>query len=119
VLVNKASKIVVTPQLLAEVANITFEARHIGGFDLYFSKLVSFLKLTHEAPGEKSVLMNESNLGILRLVGFADTSIVNVARDMELLVLTDDGPLTGILNTLRIDTLNLNHIRSAQWLAGI
>lgn len=118
-LANQACEIVVTPQILAEVANITFDIRHMGGFDAYFKQAITFLRTTKEDHREMTELIADHNLEILGKVGFADTSVARIAKDRELLVLTDDGPLTGVLTTLKIDTLNVNYLKSADWLANI
>ncbi|HSX28924.1 MAG TPA: hypothetical protein VLE73_00025 [Candidatus Saccharimonadales bacterium] len=118
-LASKACKIIVTPQILAELADITFDIRHNGGFDAYFKQVIDFVTNAEEEHTGKELLMAQPNINILRKVGFADTSIVEIARNSNPLVLTDDGELAGVLTTLRLNVLNINHLRSAQWLASV
>lgn len=118
-LASKACKIIVTPQILAELANITFDIRHDGGRSKYFEEVIKFITKTEEKHTHKDILMSQINLNILSKIGFADTSIVAIARDSGLLVLSDDGQLVGVLTTLGVNVLNINHLRSASWLVGI
>jgi hypothetical protein len=118
-LANKACHIIVTPQILAELADITFDIRHRGGFEAYFRQVINFVTKAQEFHTEKDILISTPHLSILSKVGFADTSIVAIAQENKYLTLTDDGMLAGILNTLMLPVLNINHIRSAAWIANI
>lgn len=118
-LASKACKIIVTPQILAELADITFDIRHNGGFDAYFKRVIDFVTTANEHHTDKDILISQANINILNKVGFADTSIVAIARKNEFLVLTDDSQLTGVLTTLKLHVLNINHLRSADWLTNV
>lgn len=111
---QKASKIYVTPQILAEVSNMIFEIPIGQEITEYLKQVLKVIESTEEHHSHKDLMLQHPN--VLSKFGFADISLIKAAKEHQCLVVTDDGNLTGLLSSLRHDVLNLNSIRSQAWL---
>jgi hypothetical protein len=103
--------IIVTPQILAELSNIT-EKMEEERLKQYFKYLVNFLSNASEKYVPKDLLLKAP---FLYKIGFTDLSIVESSTNKNLLVLTDDLRLTNFLAAKKCDFINLNHIRTEIW----
>ncbi len=104
-------ELVTTPQILAEISNLSFQMPE-SKIGKYFTCLVGVLEKAREHYVEKNQLIR-SNL--LARIGFTDVSIIEAAKQANYLVLTDDLKAAGYLQASRCDVINLNHIRTIQW----
>ncbi len=104
------SSVITTPNILTEISNLsnTLSGEAREGFFLKFIAQVEVLVETYE-PSRKVC----ENRFFSRL-GLTDTGIISLAKG-KYLVFTDDFPLSNCLQTLKIDVLNLNHLRSIKW----
>jgi len=110
-IIDKFSKIIVTPQILAELSNLSKQMDK-PKLKQYFSYLVEVIKESREIYINKDQLME---INSLVAVGFTDFSIIKSAKEGKYLVFTDDGPLTGYLEKEKLDVINLNRIRTEMW----
>lgn len=99
---------IVTPHILAEVSNITFDAFMNTGRSEYVKRAINFLKTALERSAEKDSMIDEAYLPKL---GFADASIIEVAKSKEYLVMTEDFDLAERLRSKGSLVININHIR--------
>jgi predicted nucleic acid-binding protein len=109
--VSAFQRIVTTPHVLAELSNLALD-----GIDLrqrpYVGTLIEIIGQTKELYVEKDVILK---LDCLPRIGVTDAAIVEIARRKGYLVLTDDFPLTGYLQSYECSVINLNHVRTARW----
>lgn len=111
--VNQSKNIIVTPQILTELSNHTFDRLFDEpGFSDYFANIHRVISSSEENHAHKDILLNNK---VLSQIGFADTSIIEAAKELGCAVLTDDGKLTAILSSLNYPNLNINIIRTYQW----
>jgi len=103
--------IVVTPQILAEISNFTFEET-TPDFSSYFTNAINWLQKTNEKYFHKNDLLP---IPCLANIGFTDLTIIEASKNKRLLVLTDDGSLCSFLTSFDCDFINLNHIRGERW----
>ncbi len=105
---SRFKRIFITPHIISEVSNLSFNDIHGPQLVRYLKQLVNSLKgfeekyITKERIAENSIFFN---------VGFTDTSIVEAAKELKLFVVTTDGPLSGFLGGMKIATLNFNSFR--------
>lgn len=112
-IVAYASKIIVTPQILTEVANHTFDNFLTGDkYTSYFTHVLAYMNNSDESYTHKDQIAAEP---LLSKFGFADVSIIEAARDLKCLVITDEGALTGLLGTLKIPSVDINQLRMNNW----
>ena len=104
-------KLITTPHILAELSNLslTMSSRRVAE---YFSLVIGVLKRMKETYAQKDTLLQRT---LLPKVGFTDLSILEAAKRYEYLVLTDDFKAAGLLQAVRCDVINLNHLRQMQW----
>ena len=110
-IIDKFSKIIVTPQILAELSNLSKQMDK-PKLKQYFSYLVGVIKESREIYINKDQLME---INSLVAVGFTDFSIIKSAKAGKYLVFTDDWPLIGYLQKEKVDVINLNWIRTERW----
>ena len=103
--------IIITPQILSELSNLTF--KKVSKFNKYFATVVNLLRDANERYIHKDDMLL---ISCLPKVGFTDLSIIEAAKNNKLLVLTDDFRLTNFLVDAKCDFINLNHIRTELWL---
>lgn len=103
-------KIVTTPNILTEVNSLTNqlgEPERSQCF-LIFSQLIPNL---NESYIESRTIVNSEKFVKF---GLTDCGILNLARD-KYLVLTDDFRLANYLQSVGIDAINFNNIRTLGW----
>ncbi len=102
--------VITSPNILTEISNLSNQLPENIKNDYFkeFKRQVYILK-------EEYIESNEAcKLKYFNLLGLTDSVIFKAAKG-KYLVFTDDFKLSNILNTLKIDVLNLNHIRTLQW----
>ena len=109
---NAALAILVTPQILAEVSNLSLQMP-AGRLRDYFACAVGPLWQMSEEHVPKDKLLA---VPALHKLGFTDASILEACRTRGCAVLTDDLPLYGILCKNKHPAFNLNHLRGQLYL---
>lgn len=105
------NKIIVTPQILAELTNLMKVAVHEE------HRMLQSVLILLKGAGEKHFGKDHLSVDPLFMkLGFTDISILAAARKRRVLVVTDDLPLTHALRSRECDVLNLNDVRTDQWL---
>jgi rRNA-processing protein FCF1 len=104
-----ADKFIVTPQILAEVSNLTFDSFIGRGVKKYIDRVLDFATAADEKPSGKDTLLGKYHL---RIVGFADSSIIEAAKNEGCLVLTEDLKCAAILQQEGCCVYNMNHLRT-------
>ncbi len=103
-----------TPNILSEASNLLRQ----GGLPVpdknrhrYFENLVQRIRILdeHYVRSRDAVAINS-----FPRIGLTDAAILLLAKG-RFLVLTDDLPLSGMLERAGIDALNFNHIRYEVW----
>lgn len=84
-------KVVITPQIIAELSNISTSQKGITGNNLcvYFQKIIDFLKSAEEYHQKIECLWNVKVEVISRL-GFTDLTLFELSRQKNLAIITDD-----------------------------
>lgn len=111
------NKVITTPYILSELSNLSLQIKEPKKKD-YFIYLIKVLKQYYEEHIAKDTILDSRELYLLPQIGFTDLSIIEAVKKNEYLVFTDDFKLTGYLQSLKFDVINLNHIRTSQWLSS-
>jgi rRNA-processing protein FCF1 len=106
-------KIYVTPHILAEFSNISFNNINNKEFLKYFEIVVKIIKGMSEEYISKDVVLK---IPMFKKFGFADTSIYELAKKNNLPVITDEFDLHHYLITKGMTSINMDHIRVTKWL---
>ena len=104
-------RIVTTPHILAELSNLAVERRGAKP-PPYLPVLLDLIRASKELYVEKDVILGADYLPRL---GVTDTAVIELARRKKYLVLTDDFPLFGYLQSFECEAINMNHVRTARW----
>lgn len=104
--------LVTTPHILTEVSNLSNELPDKFKESYYqeFKKQVTVLEEIYE----KSITICDCEC--FGRLGLTDSGITLLSKG-KYLILTDDFPLSNRLQSLNIDVLNFNHIKSKSWLS--
>lgn len=100
--------IYVTPQILAEAWNLFENIRDPKFSDFLDSTLHIFTLIDEEYINKNDIVQNSS----LRHIGVTDTSIIEVAMNLNLLVITDDFRSVHHYMSRDISVLNINQLKS-------
>lgn len=100
---------VVTPQILAEVSNLTFDRFQNPLLRQYLDRVIGFVRASDEEYTHKNDLLDKYHLPKL---GFADSSIIEASKNRGYLVVTEDFDLYGILLREHCPVININHLRT-------
>lgn len=107
---TKAS-IIVTPHVLAEISNLTFDKMLRGKeLEAYFVHALSAIRIAKERFIDKDRIILHDKL---LTFGFADIANVEIAKEFGYAVLTEDGELFGYLANLKYPVLNLAMMASS------
>ncbi|MFH1417334.1 MAG: hypothetical protein ABII12_03500 [Planctomycetota bacterium] len=109
---RKCARLITTPHILSEVSNLAL-GRLRDTQPKCLESFVSLIQEAHELHIEKDVILAADTF---RSFGIPDAGIVELARRGGYLVLTDDFPLAGYLQSHDYPVLNLNHLRTQDWL---
>jgi rRNA-processing protein FCF1 len=104
-----AKKFIVTPSILAELSNLTFDKFQDPSLHNYFRSTLAFIKMAEEKHTPKTDLLATYHLPVL---GFSDSSIVETAKIEDCLVLTQDLKCATILEKEGCCVFNMNHLRT-------
>lgn len=105
------SKKVVTPHILAELSNLSLQARKEERED-YFNIFMELLKRTTEDYIGKDIVLS---FPLFPIIGVTDLGIIEAAKKSSYLVFTNDKYLVGQARKKGVSVLRLNDIRTAQW----
>ena len=108
-LIQPFARIVVTPQILAEVTNLSPDHQ------AFFQNLLAVLREAREEYVPKDLMLDST---LLPKIGFADLSLLEAAKAGKYLVITDDLRAYGYLSSAECDVINLNHLRGESWGLG-
>lgn len=102
------SSLFVTPQILAEAWNL-FEKISEPKFSAFLNSTLQIFKVVDEEYVHKDdVILNES----FSYVGVTDTSIIEAAGNLNLLVITDDFRSFSYYANQGVSVINLNQLKS-------
>ena len=105
--VDKFSRIVVTPQVLAEAWNF-LEKINEQKFKQFISSIMNTLYLIDEHYIAKDLILDNRGFNY---IGITDVSIILAAKSTGCLVLTDDLRAYSHFASNNIETININHLR--------
>jgi rRNA-processing protein FCF1 len=104
----KFDKCIVTPHILTEASNHTFDKFNNSNRPEYVTRALSFIRAAREENANMTDLIDLDHLPKL---GFADSSIVEVSKKYKYLVLTEDFHLAQRLQKENCLAINISHIR--------
>lgn len=112
------SEIIITPQILAELSNISRQEIKDPKLHWYFKTLVDKLKLYKEGyiPLERLLGIE---LKVLVRLGFPDISLVEVCKELKAVLLTDENGLYQYATSCKIPAINFKSIRIANSMEAI
>lgn len=104
--IDNFSKVVVTPNLLTEVSNLSngISGQRLKDFYAVFASSLSVIE--EKYVPSKDLISHPA----LYAYGLADTGIAKIAKD-NFLILTDDLRFASFASTNGADVINFNHIR--------
>ena len=108
-LVKGFEKIIITPQILAEVTN------HLDNSKIGDEHVAKSIRAVLYGAGTKEKYFKKDDLidnGFLSKFGFTDVSVLESAKNGKALVLTDDLKLTGLLRNMECDVLNATDLKN-------
>jgi rRNA-processing protein FCF1 len=111
-LIRPFRTIFVTPQILAELSNLSPDGAN-AAFARYYAGLVKVLRDASEEHVPKDLMLGSP---ALPRIGFTDLSIVEAAKKHKCLVLTDDFRAAGYVRSANVPVLNMNQLRGEAWL---
>lgn len=99
-----------TPSILTEVSNHlghlpeNLRGEHFSAFSACIENLLEIYEPSATLSKDQSFVR----------FGLTDAAVVNDAKDNHI-VLTDDFPLSGYLQSAGVDAINFNHLRMISW----
>jgi len=102
----KNCKIVVTPNILTELSNLTSSSNETSK-----QRLFAYLGKLFEQVDEEYIPSKKVDNQVLRKFGLTD-SVIHKLAENKILVLTADLPLYGYLSSVGLKVINFNHARS-------
>ncbi len=109
-LVKLFPKLVVTPQILAEISNFLDLSKKLSKeqFLIFIQLFIEKIRDTKEIYKEKNDMVIHN---LLPTLGFTDVSISMLAEKKRCLVITADGPLAQRIREKGSDVINFEEIR--------
>lgn len=104
------SKVITTPNILTEVNSLSNQLPEDLKKDYYTKAAEQIVEIEEHYKESGKVCALEH----FRKFGLTDSGIIDLVKD-KYLVLTDDFPLANYLQTVGIDVINFNHIRTLSW----
>ncbi len=111
-IVDSAKELYLTPQILAELSNMSFEIPG-GRLKKYLLNLIKNLSGCKEGYVKMQKLLTKPNLIIK--VGFTDLSIIELSKKEKCTILTDDFRFNGIAVASGCKSYNFTQIRGLSW----
>ena len=105
--VAQFTRIIVTPQVLAEAWNFLEKIRE-KEFKLFLVKAMELLYLIDEDYNHKDELLGRAEF---EYVGVTDASVIHTAQKLKCLVITDDLRAFSHFTKNNVATININHLR--------
>jgi len=105
--IHQFSKIIVTPQILAESWNF-LEKINEKKFKEFIKSIIPTLYLIEEEYIEKNNIIADNSL---HYIGITDVSVILAAKNLGCLVLTDDLRSYSYFLKNKIAVININHLR--------
>ena len=109
-------QVVTTPQILAELSNLSMQMKD-PLLTRYFKHAVCVFRGMREEYVDKDTVLASERLALLPQIGYTDLTMIEAARKSGYLVLTDDFKAAAFLQNANCDVINLNQIRGMLWLA--
>ena len=103
-----SNKIVITPNILTEVSNLT--ENYNEETQSSFFKFLEIIIKSFEEHNTASTEVISNNQRAFYKFGLADSSIVNLSKE-EYLIITADFPLYHFLSSQNLNVINYNHLR--------
>jgi len=107
VVVDRLDKIVVTPNIMTEVDNLSRSLRDKQRLALAIQHIYRKISEVYRPSGEAIASP------VYQQIGLTDTHIMAMASE-HFLVITDDFPLYHRISNLNRDVININHIRTLE-----
>lgn len=109
-LIDEFHKLVVTPNILTEVSNLSngLSGERLKQFYEVFASSLSVMSEQYISSA------STSDIPGFHAYGLADSGIIATAKE-QYLVLTDDLRFASFARQNGVDVLNFNHIREAAW----
>lgn len=107
-------KIVITPQVIAELSNLSTSSRSkMYGKDLhkYFGVVLHFLETAEENHLKISELLDKE-VKIVSTFGLTDLTMLQISRDTNMPILTDDAPFYAYAISQRAPMIQFQHIKA-------
>jgi hypothetical protein len=104
---------IVTSHVLTEVSNLIGQLPNERQALVRLGLCESFEQLVEESVPTGTILRRSEFLKF----GLTDTALFLLAK-RKMLLLTVDLPLASLCESSRLDVLNFNHLRQAQWMAS-
>lgn len=111
-IVMNFSVVFITPQILAEISNFTFEI-HEPKLTIYMKKLIRTIRDFKEDHIAMDKLIANENL--ICSIGFTDVSIIEVAKKNDCLILTSDFEMSQRAASMGCRALNYTNIMGLDW----
>ena len=107
------SEIIVTPHIIAELSNLSIRDIKEPKIHYYFNTIVNKLRSYKEEHISLERLLG-LEVKILMKFGFPDMSIIEVAKKMDAVILSDDLALCLYANSCKVPNFNFKNIISSE-----
>lgn len=116
----KDKKFYITPQVIAELSNLTITKKGLAGRALisYLSRVIEFLKTAKEHHQTVDCLY-EMKIEILSSFGFTDMTMFEIARKENLPILTEDRRFASYAESNGVAVIYFDRIIASQYQAII
>lgn len=108
-ILNIFNKVFLTPHVLSELSNLTFNYKNEENKN--FTEYLLIAKRVLENINENNISKNNILSSKFLKFGFTDISILELAINNSLPVITDDLPFYSLLNNQGVECINMSHIR--------
>ena len=111
------NKIIITPQIIAEVSNLTIT----GNRSAYGEQLLGYIKAVISLMQEMTEHHQSSNclwgmeIKIISEFGFTDLTILELAKEKRLPILTDDFPFFSLAISKKIPTFRFSDYKNSKY----
>lgn len=111
VLAHFHSEILVTPQIIAELSNLSKGGMDDGRHHHFFTTMIDKLKTcTEEHVPMINLFSSTVSFSMVPKLGFSDIGIVEAAKKKDAIILTDDLDLSVYASRSKIHSINFTHI---------
>lgn len=110
--ISKFRKVIVTPQILAEVSNIINTKRINGKFSDFIEKTINILLQSKEIYINKNEILAREEI---KKVGVTDTGIILCCEKNDQMILTKDFEFVGICRSKGLPVIHFDELREMAW----